>query len=99
MGDAGGWLERLPRGGAGGGKRLKKAGNERVGGKNPFAKYKAPGTASESSDDDGLDALLKLQPTVRPLSPPPISKRPGSTSNGALANDYIDGHACGWASV
>lgn len=89
MGDSDGWLERLPRPGAGGagggGKRVMKKAAERVGGINPFAKYKAPGTASESSDDDGLDDLLKLKPTVRPLSPPPIPKRPGSSSsNGAF---------------
>lgn len=89
MGD---WLPRLPRQGAagGGGKRIVKKQQRDDGGggggssRNPFSRFNAPGTASESSDDE-LHALIHSEVRLRPPSPPPIPKRPGSTPNRTCA--------------
>lgn len=75
-------MPRLPRAGAGaggGGKRIKKQDKAST---NPFTQFRAPGTASESSDEgEGIHALITKEVKPAPPSPPRIPKRAGSTPN------------------
>ena len=73
-------MQRLPRAGAGAatGKRTKKD----KASANPFTRFRAPGTASESSDEgEGIHALITKEVKPAPSSPPRIPKRAGSTPN------------------